>query len=320
MTVKEVITWLQERDNFLLLTHVRPDGDTLGSASALCLSLRKAGKTAYILKNPGVTRTYDGYLTLPWAPDGWEPEHVVAVDIATEKLFPAGEQQNYLGKTELCIDHHPSNEHYAQHLCLDAGAAAAGEVVYDICKVLCELDDEIAKALYIAISTDCGCFVYSNTRPLTHRIAAELMELADMSAINKHFFQTKSAKELGLEARLMNSLEFFEGGKVCIGAVTMADKEALNADESDCEELSSFAATIEGVLCAATIRELEPNKCKISLRTTPAYANANHICNRMGGGGHPAASGASLPYPTTVEQARTIVYDAIFSILNQKEG
>lgn len=315
MTEQQVITWLLERDNFLLLTHVRPDGDTLGSASALCRSLNKAGKAAYLLRNPGVTRTFDGWLTLPWAPDGWEPEHVIAVDIATEKLFPDGEQQKYLGKTELCIDHHPSNEHYAQNLCLDPEAAAAGEVVYTICKGLGNLDEEMAKALYIAISTDCGCFVYSNTRPQSHRIAAELMELADMSAINKHFFQTKSSKELGLQARLMNSLAFFEDGKVCIGTVTVADKAALNADESDCEELSSFAATIEGVLCAATIRELEPNQCKVSLRTTPSYANANHICNRMGGGGHPAASGATLPYPTTVEEARKIVYQAIFHII-----
>lgn len=320
MTVKEVISWLLERDNFLLLTHVRPDGDTLGSASALCLALRKAGKTAYILNNPGVTRTFDNWLTLPFAPAGWQEEQVVAVDIATEGLFPDGEQQKYKGKVDLSIDHHPSNEHYAKELCLDADAAAAGEVVFDICKGLCELDEDIAKALYIAISTDCGCFVYSNTRPKTHRIAAELMELADMSAINKSFFQTKSAKELGLEARLMNSLEFFEEGKVCIGAVTMADKEELNADESDCEELSSFAATIEGVLCAATIRELEPSKCKISLRTNPAYANANRICGLMGGGGHLAASGATLPYPTTVEEARTIVYHSIFTVLKENQG
>lgn len=320
MTTNEVITWLSEGDDFLLLTHVRPDGDTLGSASALCLSLQKAGKTAYILKNDGVTRTYDGFLTLPWAPEGWEPRFVVAVDIATEGLFPEGEQQGYKGRVDLCIDHHPSNTRYAKELCLDADAAAAGEIMFDICKGLCQPDEDIAKALYIAISTDCGCFVYSNTRPKTHRIAAELMELADMSGINKHFFQTKSAKELGLEARLMSSMEFYEGGKVAIGTVTLADKAALNADESDCEELSSFAATIEGVLCAATIREMEVGKCKISLRTTPAYANANHICGLMGGGGHPAASGATLPVPTTVEEAKKIVYDAIFAILNRKEG
>lgn len=317
MTIQETAAWLKERDNFLILTHVRPDGDTLGSASALCLALQKAGKTAYILRNPGITRTFDGWLTLPWAEDGWTADHIVAVDIATEKLFPDGEQQKYIGKTELCIDHHPSNTHYAQNLCMDEDAAAAGEVVYQICKELCELDKEIAQALYIALSTDCGCFVYSNTRPLTHMIAAELMGYVEVSGINKHFFQTKSPKELGLQARLMNSMEFYEDGKVCIGVVSMSDKAALDADESDCEELSSFAATIEGVLCAATLRELAPSKWKISVRSNPDYANANHVCGVLGGGGHPAASGASLPVPTTLEDAKKAVYDAIFSIIQR---
>lgn len=315
MTEKEVIQWLRERDEFLILTHIRPDGDTLGCASALCLSLRKAGKTAYVLSNPGVTRTYDGWLTLPWAPEGWTPKFVVAVDIASEGLFPDGEQQRYKGKVDLCIDHHPSNTHYAKELCLDPEAAAVGEILYDICTELCEPDEDIARSLYIAISTDCGCFVYSNTRPRTHRIAAQLMELVDVSGINKHFFRTKSSKELGLQSRLMNSMEFYEEGKICIGTVTVADKAALNADESDCEELSSFAATIEGVLCAATVREMDVGKCKISLRTNPSYANANHICALMGGGGHPAASGATLPVPTSVEEAKRIVYDAVFAIV-----
>lgn len=317
MTEQQVIQWLQERDNFLFLTHIRPDGDTLGCATALCLALQKLGKTAYTLPNPGITRTYDGYLDFCWAPNGYQPEHVVAVDIATESLFPNGPQQDYIGKSELCIDHHPSNTHYAQELCLDADAAACGEIIYRVCKGLGVMDEPIARALYIAISTDCGCFVYSNTTPQTHRIAAELMEYGDFSKVNKHFFQTKTFKELSLQAMLMASEEFFEDGKVCIGKVSVDDKASVNADEGDCEELSSFAATIEGVKCAATIRELAPGNCKISLRTDPNYVNANLICNLMGGGGHPAASGASVP--GTIENARKVVYESIVKVLRESD-
>ena len=315
MTEQQATQWLRERDRFLILTHNRPDGDTLGCAVGLCLTLQKLGKTAYILPNPDVTRTYDGYLDFSWAPEDFVPEHVVAVDVPAETMFPEGKQQAYLGKVDLCIDHHPSNTRYARHLCLDTGAAAAGEVVYRICRALTEPDEPIARALYIAISTDCGCFVYSNTTPETHRIAADLLERIDGKPINKHFFQTKSFKELSLEARLMASEEFFEDGKVCIGAVTMADKESVGADEGDCEELSSFAAVIEGVQCAATIRELEPGVCKVSLRSDPDYINSNHVCGLMGGGGHPAASGATLSGSTTVEQARSMVYHSIMKIL-----
>lgn len=313
MTEQQVTAWLRERDHYLILTHIRPDGDTLGCAAALCLALRKLGKTAYILPNPGITRTYDGYLDFCPAPEGYAPEQVVAVDIATENLFPEGEQQKYKGRVDLCIDHHPSNERYAKELCLDGNAAACGEIIYRICRELGTMDEAIARALYIAISTDTGCFVYSNTTAETHRIAAELLELVEVKAINKHFFQTKSAKELSLQGMIMASEEFFEDGKVCIGAITMEDKARVNADEGDCEELSSFAATIEGVLCAATIRELAPGNCKISVRSDPDYISSNAVCGLMGGGGHPAASGASVP--GTVENARKVVYNSIMQVL-----
>lgn len=313
MTEQQTAAWLKERDNFLVLTHIRPDGDTLGCAAALCIALEQMGKTAYVLPNPGQTETYDGYLDFHWAPESFVPEYVVAVDIATEDLFPEGKQQEYKGKVDLCIDHHPSNTGFARELCLDGAAAACGEILYRICKLWGIMNEPIARSLYIAISTDCGGFIYSNTTPQTHRIAAELMELVEVKKINKHFFQTKTAKELSLQAKLMSSEVFFEDGKVCIGAITVADKASVNANEGDCEELSSFAATIEGVLCAATVRELAPGNCKISLRTDPEYVSANKICGYMGGGGHPAAAGASVP--GTVEHAREVVYESIMKAL-----
>lgn len=312
MTEQAVIQWLQDHDHFLLLTHVRPDGDTLGCASALCLALTALGKTAYVLPNPGLTPTYDGYLDFLWAPEDYQPEHVVAVDIATQSLFPAGRQQAYLDRVELCIDHHPSNTRYADNLCLDADAAACGEIVYRICKGLGAMSEPVARALYIAISTDCGCFAYSNTTPQTHRIAAELMEYGDFSGVNKHFFQTKSVKELRLQAMLMASEKFFEDGRICVGSLSIADKTSVGAEEGDCEELSSFAAQIEGVRCAATLRELAPHQCKLSVRSDPHYVNANLVCQRLGGGGHPAASGATLD--VTLEDARNIVLDTILQV------
>lgn len=309
MTEQQTAAWLKERDNFLVLTHVRPDGDTLGCATALCLALQSMGKTAYTLPNPGLTPTYDGYLDFQWAPEGYEPEHVVAVDIATEELFPEGEQQKYIGKSELCIDHHPSNTHYAGALCLDAGAAACGEVIYRLCRRWDVMSEPIARALYIAISTDCGCFVYSNTTPETHRIAAELMEVVDVKPLNKHFFQTKSRKRLQVEAMLMASEEFFENGEICIGKLSLADKANIQASEQDCEEIAAFAAQIEGVKCAATMKELSQDEWKISLRTDAQKYNANHICALLGGGGHPAAAGGHVS--GTEAEARKAVYDSI---------
>lgn len=294
MTVQNTAQWLRERDHFLLLSHIRPDGDTLGSAAALCMALQAMGKTAYLLENPSDLKRYQGFLTFSWAPYDFVPAHIIAVDIATEELLPEGEARKYQGKIELCIDHHGSNQGYAQRTCLDVSAAACGEIIYRIIRELSVWSKDIAQALYIAIATDCGGFLYSNTTPETHRIAADLMEELDVRRVNKHFFKTMGFLELKLQSRLLESEVFYEEGKVCIGKITLQDKADLGATEGDCEELSSFAATIEGVGCAATLRELAPDKWKISLRTVETYANANRICAQLGGGGHAAAAGATL--------------------------
>ena len=305
--------WLRDQDGVLILTHIRPDGDTLGCAAALCAALRKLGKRAWVLKNPGVTDTYEAYVSPCYAPADVQPEHIVAVDIATEDLLPA-EFEGYRGRIELCIDHHPSNTGYAGATCLDPSAAACGEILFRILRDhLGLMDGELALALYVAVSTDCGCFVYSNTTPETHRIAACLMEHADVRAVNKRCFRTKSRKRLQLEGMLMASEEFFDQGRLCIGVVSVADKVSVDASEGDCEELSSFAAEIEGVLCAATIRQLREGVCKISLRTDPDYCNATEACALLGGGGHAAAAGATL-YDVTIPQAREQVYRAVTAV------
>lgn len=317
MTELQAAQWLRERDNFLLLTHVRPDGDTLGSASALALALQKLGKRAWVGYNSGVTETYAGYMEGCYPPADFVPEHVVAVDIATEHLLPA-EFEPYRGGIELCIDHHPSNEGYAGETCLDASAAACGEIVYRICKLLGEMDAAIAKQLYIAITTDCGCFVYNNTTPATHRIAAELMEYGDFwKQVNRNCFQTLSLKEIKLQQRLLGSMEFFDGGALAVGAISLADLAEFQASQGDSEELASWANKIQGVKASATLRQLEERVWKVSLRTDGSL-NATRVCALLGGGGHAAAAGASM-YDVDEAQARRRVLEAVRAVQAQGE-
>ena len=317
MTELQAAQWLRERDNFLLLTHVRPDGDTLGSASALALALQKLGKRAWVGYNSGVTETYAGYMEGCYPPADFVPEHIVAVDIATEHLLPA-EFEPYRGRIELCIDHHPSNEGYAGETCLDASAAACGEIVYRICKLLGEMDAAIAKQLYIAITTDCGCFVYNNTTPATHRIAAELMEYGDFwKQVNRNCFQTLSLKEIKLQQRLLGSMEFFDGGALAVGAISLADLAEFQASQGDSEELASWANKIQGVKASATLRQLEERVWKVSLRTDGSL-NATRVCALLGGGGHAAAAGASM-YDVDEVQARRRVLEAVRAVQAQGE-
>lgn len=312
MTEQECAGWLQERNGFLILTHVRPDGDTLGCAAALALALRELGKTAWVLTNPGITETYADYMTGVWAPKDFVPEHVVAVDIATENLLD-DTAKVYRGKIELCIDHHPSNEGYAEATCLDASAAACGEIVCRICRLLGVMNAAIAEKLYIGITTDCGCFVYNNTTPETHRIAAELMEYGDFwQQVNRNCFQTVSIKTIRLQNRLLESMEFFDEGKLAIGAISLADMDELEASQGDSEELASWAKKIQGVNISATLRQLEARVWKVSLRTDGSL-NATRACGKLGGGGHAAAAGATM-YDVDEKEARSRVLTAIRAV------
>lgn len=318
MTELQAAQWLLQRDNFLLLTHVRPDGDTLGSAAALALALRGLGKTAHVAYNPGITETYADYMTGCYAPADFVPEHIVAVDIATENLLPPALEQ-WRGKSELCIDHHPSNEGYAQETCLDPTAAACGEIIYRICKELGVMDGEIAKQLYIAITTDCGCFVYNNTTPATHRIAAELMEYGDFwKQVNRNCFQTLSLKEIRLQNRLLESMEFFDDGTLAVGAISLADLAEFQASQGDSEELASWANKIQGVKASATLRQLEERVWKVSLRTDGSL-NATQVCGLLGGGGHAAAAGASM-FDVDEREARAKVLAAIRTVQGREDA
>ena len=162
ITAKEAAALLRQQDNILILTHRRPDGDTTGCAAGLCAALRQIGKTAYVLYNPEITDSNRGYVEPYWAPAEFQPDFVVSVDIAARSLFFAGEEK-YLGQIGLAVDHHPSFEGFGAVHCVDDSRAACGEIVYEICRELGEITQEIALPLYAAVATDTGCFVYSIT-------------------------------------------------------------------------------------------------------------------------------------------------------------
>ena len=175
LTVSEAAALLRSFDRVLILTHIRPDGATVGCAAGLCAALRAIGKTAYLLPNPGLTENTAPYFTPYSAPADFVPEKVVSTDIATVGLFPDN-AKSYADKVDLAIDHHPSFEGFGKANIVRPEAAACGELILDIVRELTPLTPEIALPLYVAISTDTGCFVYSNTTPRSHRIAAQLME------------------------------------------------------------------------------------------------------------------------------------------------
>ena len=315
MTILETAEFLRARDNYLILTHVRPDGDTVGCAAGLCRALRALGKTAFVLPNREASSLFAPYLEGLLADEAWNPDTVVAVDIAAKGLFPENAMP-YLPRVDLTIDHHPSQEFYAKETCLDAGRAACGELVYDIVKTLGPVTTEIAVPLYVAVSTDCGCFAYGNTTGDTHRVAAELADTGiPLAALNKIHFRTKSATRLKLEGMIINAMELHHNGETAIAVISLEMLAAVGATERDLEDIANLVNQLEGVVTAVTLRELAPGKCKLSVRTDPARVNASSVCALLGGGGHAAASGATVE--GSVPQVLAAVLAAVEQIRNE---
>lgn len=316
MDYKAASSLLGGWNNILILTHKRPDGDTIGCAVALCALLRQCGKTAWVLENPDATTRFTPYLEGYIAPADFAFDKVVAVDVATLGLLtPAGRAVADSHGVDLCLDHHPSNEFYARENCVEADKAACGEIIYKLVGELGRLDREIAKMLYVAVSTDTGCFVYSNTTANSHAVAAELMAYGiPFVDINKRHFRTKSMARMQLEGLLMERMEVLEEGKVVLSAIPQADMDRLHAREEDAEDIAAFLGQIEGVLVSATIREVGPGECKISLRSDPDYLNATDTCALLGGGGHKAASGCTVK--GSVAQAQEAMKQAILTVLH----
>lgn len=291
MEYREFAQLLLQRDGFLILSHIRPDGDTLGSGSALCSALRRMGKTAYVICNPELTERYAPYVEPFSAPEGFVPSCVVAVDIAAPNLF----SKNFSGAVDLCIDHHPSNTGYAGRTLLRAEKSACGEAILELIECMTgSVTQEEANLLYIAVTTDTGCFQYSNTNAATLRAAARLLELgADNHKISQEFFRKISRARMALEGMIYSGMRFFRDGKISIAVITRVMLDRAGATEDDCDDLAGLAGKAERSVVSVTIRELDTGESKISVRSNPEVDSCA-ICAVYGGGGHKMAAGCTI--------------------------
>lgn len=306
-TYKEVIAFLLEHDNFEILTHAYPDGDTLGSGFALCLALQQLGKNARVITTD-VPKSF-AFLQEGIVGQEFEAEAIVSVDVADERLL--GENRGkYEGKIDVCIDHHATNKVNAPIKFVNDGAAATCEMIDFLLREMnVNITREIANNLYTGISTDTGCFRYTNTTPLTHEIAAMLMdgeEGCDTDYINKVMFETKTRKKLALEREIYDTLEFFANDRGALIAATLDIQNRVGVEDGELEGLASIPRQIEGVEIGITLREKKPNDFKISVRADEKVINAAEFCSRFGGGGHAAAAGCSIKGSLEEVKARLI--------------
>lgn len=310
MTLRECARFLSERDGFLLVTHKNPDGDTLGSAAALCSALRRRGKTAWLFPNGETTKKFLPYVEPFFAPEGFEAACVVSVDVATDEMFAHG----FAGQAELCIDHHPTNSHYAPKELIWADRAACGEIVLELVKILCgKLSKEEADLLYIAVSTDCGCFQYANTSARTLRAAAELLEAgADNRALNLRFFRRISRARMQLEGMIYSGMGFYHDGLVTVAIITRDMLRETGATEEDLDDLAGLAGKAENSILSITIRERPDGSSRVSARSNPEISSSE-LCAVFGGGGHAMAAGCTIQAPP--EKAREMLLAVVDELM-----
>ncbi len=301
LTRAEAARFLRAHDNYVILTHKRPDGDTIGSAAALCMGLRKLGKTAFVLRNPEVTDKYRHLHEHLAKGTVEETDTLLCVDVAAANMLQVNADR-LPSPVSLRIDHHGTATGFTPFSLVDSGSASCGELIWDILTELnIPLDRELANALYTAISTDTGCFRYANVTAHTFQTAAACWNAgADCFAINQALFMTNSLAKLRLQGWMVENTRFLQNGKAAIVALPRKVEQELGLVEDDMENLTGFPRSIEGVKMAATLRESEDGTIKISVRAVPGN-DAAAVCARFGGGGHTGAAGASVAM--TLEEA-----------------
>lgn len=291
-SLAEIAAFLKEQPRLTLVCHHRPDGDTLGSAFGLRALLEEMGKEVLVLCADPVSPRYrflsDGVVDLVGEPQG----AIVCLDIASPEM--AGSLKDLALRADVLIDHHSTNPRYAKLNYVDAHAAANGEIMVALSKELAPLNPKAAAAFYTAIATDTGCFKYGNTTQNSHLAAAELIGVGiDVAALNRHLFQTVRKAELELHRLALEKVRYFAKNRIAIMEITLAMLEQSGAGADELETISSLPAQIEGVKAAATLKELAPNRYKVSLRTDGSV-HGGKVCAQFGGGGHAQAAGCTL--------------------------
>lgn len=293
ITISQAAELIKQKDDIYILTHQFPDGDTLGSAYALCYALQEMGKRAKVIISGSLPKKFM-YMEQNIKAQDFSPQFVISVDVADLPLL--GEyRETFEGKVDLCIDHHATNICFADYCHIDATAAATTELIYMLIKEMgISISLDMANCIFTGITTDTGCFRYTNTTAQSYRIAADMLDCGcDGAEINKAMFDTKTKERVQLERLVLDSMEFYFDDRCAVMLMSREMIEKSGVLEEDIEGLTALPRQISGVCIGITVREKKSGGYKISVRTVNGY-DASQLCQSFGGGGHKAAAGCEI--------------------------
>jgi bifunctional oligoribonuclease and PAP phosphatase NrnA len=311
-----VVDELRGADRFLLTAHEGPDGDALGSLLAMQAILTQLGKDSVMFLGAKEFPLPVEYRFLPLTDVFHEPpadvvdRTLVFLDCGNIDRMPV----SFLQRSEarvVNIDHHHDNTRFGTINLVDTDASCTAEIVYGLAQRLgTEITPEIAGALYVGLVTDTGRFMYGNTGPAAHRMAAELIEAGvDVHDTYQRLYERVPIEKLRLISRALAGVERFEDGRLAVAYISAEDYAAANADEVLTEGVIDFVRSLEGTQLAAVVRDKTDGgraARKVSLRSTNGAIDVSAIARKHGGGGHARAAGFStdLPYDQLVDALR----------------
>jgi len=292
---------LREGGRFAVLSHVRPDGDALGSQLALGLSLKRLGKDVRIWNEEGMLEKYSflpsaNLLTKPPA----DPEDVdvaIALDTAIQNRLGTALPAVRSAKVWINIDHHPSNPGYGDLVYINPKAPATGQILFELIRSeKLPIDAAIAENLYVAISTDTGSFQYPNTTARTFEMAAELVRAGvDVGRVSQLTYENYPRRRAELLRDLLGTMRFEANDRVASFSLSLATAKKLGVLPEDNEGLIDHLRAIHGIIVAVFFEELADGKVRVSMRSKNEKVNVCAICEKFGGGGHVLAAGARIP-------------------------
>jgi len=305
----EILNLFHDNNKFVISTHINPDADAIGSELALYSFLNELNKKVWIVNNdktPSIYSFLPNVEKISYIPPSETFDVLLVLDVANlERIGSKLSKTLPDGKKLVCIDHHVTNETFADYNIIEPKACATCEILYRLIKQHgMKIGKERAICLYTGIMDDTGCFRYSNTTPNAHRVAAELIsEGVQVNDIYRKVYETVPQGTIHLLAKVLSTLKLTPDGKIAWFYVNQEMFNQTGTTPEDVENFANYPRSIDTVDVVIFLRELEDGKTKVSFRSQNNVA-VNQIAKNYGGGGHKYAAGCivDMPYEKLAEQ------------------
>ncbi|NLY71515.1 MAG: bifunctional oligoribonuclease/PAP phosphatase NrnA [Clostridiales bacterium] len=320
-SLDKIVEELKKAKSILIFPHVRIDGDALGSSVALCIAMRLQGKEAHILIEEDLPSNLafldEGYCINEYSSSD-NIDVCLAVDCSDLARLENRKEIFLNGKVTVSIDHHLTNEYFADLNYVNSDSAATAEIVYYLLKAMGQtIDAKIAEALYAAIATDTGNFQYSNTTKETHLIVAELYDTGmDHNKVAVEIYQNIRPEKVKLVCAALSTMEIFSNGRANIAYVTQDMLKQCNATMDEADGVVEKLRDIRAIEIAVFLKE-ETDQVKVGMRAK-SKADVSMIANQFGGGGHKKAAGCVIE--GTIENAKQLIKDSVHNYLSNLKG